>query len=68
MRRKAQLWQRLAQFNDGNSGKYPPIKLGYEIHTGLLTVGTVGEPKRMEATVISDTVNTASRLEVMIPA
>lgn len=54
----------LNDFNKDNHGVYPEVSFGYGIHTGFLTVGTLGEPERMEATVISDTVNTASRLEV----
>lgn len=41
----------------------PPIHIGVGIHSGLLMLGTVGESKRMEGTVISDTVNLSSRLE-----
>ncbi len=40
-----------------------PIAVGISLHTGKLILGTVGEPKRMETTVISDAVNLASRLE-----
>ncbi len=39
------------------------INIGIGIHTGNLMLGTIGESSRIEATVISDAVNTASRLE-----
>lgn len=41
----------------------PGIMTGVGIHTGPLMLGTIGERERMEATVIADAVNTASRLE-----
>ena len=45
-----------------NNG-YQPIGIGIGLHTGILRLGTIGEPERMETTVISDAVNLASRLE-----
>jgi class 3 adenylate cyclase len=41
----------------------PAIKIGVGIHTGPLIMGITGDQNRMDAATISDTVNTASRLE-----
>jgi len=41
----------------------PPIRIGIGLHEGRLMLGTIGELERMDGTVISDTVNTASRIE-----
>ena len=55
---------KLAEYNHyrTNSG-YKPISIGIGISTGCLMLGTVGEPNRLDATVISDAVNLASRTE-----
>ena len=53
-------------FNDTRQAKgRQAISVGIGIHTGFLMLGTIGENRRMDSTVISDTVNTASRLEAL---
>ncbi|WP_062147909.1 ATP-binding protein [Beggiatoa leptomitoformis] len=54
----------LAKYNltRGRPGR-PIIRIGIGIHIGNLMLGTIGEEKRMEGTVISDAVNLASRME-----
>jgi predicted ATPase/class 3 adenylate cyclase len=42
-----------------------PMRVGVGLHLGRLMLGTIGEPERMDGTVISDTVNVASRLQGM---
>jgi class 3 adenylate cyclase len=56
--------ERLVGYNEGRvHGGYVPIRFGIGIHTGPLMLGTIGESNRMDSTVISDTVNAASRIE-----
>ncbi|MDH5656612.1 MAG: HAMP domain-containing protein [Spirochaetia bacterium] len=42
---------------------WPPVRVGVGIHTGSLMMGTIGEEKRLQTTVIADAVNLAARLE-----
>ena len=57
----------LNNLNDYNAGRkragYQLIQIGIGIHSGLIMLGTVGGKDRMDGTVISDTVNVASRIE-----
>lgn len=56
--------ERLLGYNAGRAlGGYVPIRFGVGIHRGPLMLGTIGESDRMDSTVISDTVNSASRIE-----
>ncbi|MCW7502519.1 adenylate/guanylate cyclase domain-containing protein [Leptospira paudalimensis] len=58
--------QALAAWNqkrESNGEKSIAIRIG--IHYGLVIVGNVGVEKRLEYTVIGDTVNAASRLEAL---
>lgn len=41
----------------------PPLRIGIGVHAGSVMLGTIGGAERMDANVISDVVNTASRVE-----
>ena len=56
--------ERLTTYNQHRAkAGYIPIQVGIGINTGSLMLGTVGGYSRMDSTVISDTVNLASRIE-----
>jgi PAS domain S-box-containing protein len=59
-----EIQKQVTRYNrDREKAGYPSITIGIGLHTGSLMLGTIGEQQRMETTVISDTVNLASRLE-----
>lgn len=62
--------QRKIQEYNGHRAKmgYRSISLGIGLHTGPLMMGVVGVSDRMEGTVISDSVNLASRLQSIAKA
>lgn len=43
--------------------KRQPIKIGIGFHTGPLIMGIIGDQVRMDTAIVSDTVNTAARIE-----
>lgn len=54
----------IRDYNAKTSGNnLPEIKMGVGMHTGPLIMGITGDKDRLDATTISDTVNTASRIE-----
>ncbi len=59
-----EIQQRVQKYNNERitKGKIP-IEAGIGIHSGDLMVGIIGDEQRNDASVISDAVNTASRLE-----
>jgi hemerythrin len=59
-----QMIEQLKKFNKKyNSAYHAPVRIGIGLNTGLCMLGIVGDSNRMEATIISDAVNIASRLE-----
>jgi adenylate cyclase len=64
-----QMLERLAALNRDNAARAargewrPQVRIGIGIHTGALAAGNVGSPRRMEYSVIGETVNLAARLE-----
>lgn len=54
----------LVALNEERAGS-APIRIGIGLHTGPLTLGTIGGPERIKCGVIGDSVNLAARLEAL---
>ncbi|MFK7923684.1 MAG: ATP-binding protein [Bacteroidia bacterium] len=55
---------RLREYNkEREAQNRRPLKVGIGLHTGSLIMGIIGDEQRTDAATISDTVNTASRME-----
>ena len=66
LRASISMLRRLQEYNLERAAEHKsPIAIGIGINTGHLMLGTVGGRNRMDSTVISDTVNEASRIERM---
>lgn len=55
--------EKLKSFNESTRIKGKPLDLGIGIHKGSLMLGIIGSERRLEGTVISDSVNLAASLE-----
>ncbi len=49
--------------SERKADQHESIRMGVGLHTGPLIMGIIGDQKRMDATTIADSVNTASRIE-----
>ncbi|MCI4666547.1 MAG: hypothetical protein MRZ79_00195 [Bacteroidia bacterium] len=59
-----EIQETLSKYNEERKTKgRKAIKIGIGLHTGPLMMGIIGDQLRMDAAVVSDTVNTASRME-----
>ncbi|GET36859.1 CHASE2 domain-containing protein [Microseira wollei] len=60
------MYERLQKLNQQfETEKKPIIKFGIGVHTGAIIAGSVGGGKRLNFSVLGDTVNVAARLEAM---
>jgi class 3 adenylate cyclase len=55
---------KLAEMNEERAGQgLEPVRIGIGMHTGEVIAGNVGNARKLQYTIIGDTVNLASRIE-----
>ena len=59
----AEIKECVEEYNNTLATRNHKIEAWMGIHFGKMIIGTIGEENRLDDTVISDTVNTASRIE-----
>lgn len=62
--RAASAMQKLVQElnRDSAARRWPELKMGIGVSTGIVTAGNIGSPRRLDYTVVGDAVNVAARL------
>jgi two-component system sensor histidine kinase ChiS len=69
VRTAIEIQRRILEYNSHRAKcGYRPLQIGIGLHTGTLMLGVVGVHNRMQNTVISDSVNLASRVEGLTKA
>jgi signal transduction histidine kinase/class 3 adenylate cyclase/CheY-like chemotaxis protein len=69
LRAAVEMKEALRKYNAERTAKgRDAIRVGMGLHTGPLMLGIIGDQLRMEAGVVSDTVNTAARMEGLTKA
>jgi class 3 adenylate cyclase len=63
-----EMTQELEIYNNTFRKGLPPVQMGIGINYGSCMIGTLGAEERLDGTVISDAVNTASRVESLTKA
>ncbi len=53
----------LEGYNRSRGDEFPELHFGMGLHSGPLTLGTIGDPDHFQCCVVGDSVNLASRME-----